>query len=95
MKMMLKIAIACETEAANDTHDCRRIGAQSLCQSAHAQQYILARVLKDGADDFLTFNAQLLDPFRQSAAQLAREAWISLRQRINQIYRSVNTESDH
>jgi hypothetical protein len=59
--MMLKIAIAGEAEASNDAHDGGWIGAEALGYGADAQQNVFTRVLEDGANDFLTLGAELLD----------------------------------
>lgn len=61
MEMMLKLPVALEAESVNDSHDGGRIGPQARSKSAHAQENIVARVLEDGANNFLALLAQLID----------------------------------
>ena len=61
MEMMLKLPVALEAESVNDSHDGGRIGPQARGKSAHAQENIVARVLEDGANNFLALLAQLID----------------------------------
>jgi hypothetical protein len=59
--MVLKFAIAGEAEAANDAHYGGGIGAQTLGYGADAKENVFAGVLENGANNFLTFGAELID----------------------------------
>jgi hypothetical protein len=63
--MMLKLAVASEAQAANDSNDGCGVGAQPLSHSAHTEQHVLTRVLEDRADNFLPLDAELIDAFRE------------------------------
>src|ERR1700723_2182695 len=58
---MLKFAIAGKTETANNAHDRGGIGVQALGHRPDAQQHVFARMLENGANDFLALGAEVID----------------------------------
>src|SRR5215470_6772916 len=73
--MMLKLPITFESKSVNDADDCSWVGAQPLGERAHAQQDVIAGMLKDWANDLLPLGAELLDPFWQAEIRIAYWFW--------------------
>jgi hypothetical protein len=59
--MALKLTVAGEAEPANDANDGRGIGMEALGHCAHAEEHVFTGMLEDGPNDFLAFDAELLD----------------------------------
>src|SRR5208282_2501603 len=74
--MALKVAVAFEAEASNDANDGGGIGMQALGHGAHAEQNVVARMLENGADDFLALGAEEFDALRERRSRsLWRNLW--------------------
>src|SRR6266481_9995355 len=65
VQMTLKLAVAPESESADDAHDGRGISVKARRHSAHAEENILAGVLQDGSNNFLAFDAEFFDALRE------------------------------
>ena len=61
MKVALEMFVGFEAEALNDANDGGGIGVETLGKSANAEQDVLAGVLENWTNDFLTFDAELFD----------------------------------
>src|SRR5260370_10819112 len=65
VQMTLKLAVAPESEPADDAHDRRGISAKARRHGADAEENILAGLLQDGSNNFLALDAQFFEWLRE------------------------------
>ena len=77
VKMALKIAIAGETETANDANDGSGVGFKTLGHRTHAEEDVVARVLENRANNFLALGAEEFNALGKRGGRDLRRNWWS------------------